>query len=227
MPKNLVHSVHIDVFSDIYRHRVAINERGNPSQMTIPKSVPFIIRFKSKTFKISAAHIKYKLFDNDDYTCRYCGLRATAVDIFRNPPGNNLPGMHFVRFKGRQNRFLTIDHVHPRSKGGPNNFENLQTLCNVCNNARGANEIPGCFYLQSPKCENGYSEKILVTTDGNVFDASVFEINSSYVFCVTQPKITIPVSHEMFEHYRKKVIDIPALKKSRRQLKESIRASKK
>lgn len=33
---------------------------------------------------------------------------------------------------------LTIDHIHPQSKGGGNQFDNLQTLCRKCNTKKGA-----------------------------------------------------------------------------------------
>jgi hypothetical protein len=33
---------------------------------------------------------------------------------------------------------LTIDHIHPRFRGGGNEDENLRTLCRSCNSAKGA-----------------------------------------------------------------------------------------
>ena len=33
---------------------------------------------------------------------------------------------------------LTIDHIHPVSRGGTNDPNNLQTMCRLCNSAKGA-----------------------------------------------------------------------------------------
>jgi hypothetical protein len=35
-------------------------------------------------------------------------------------------------------RGLEIDHVHPRSKGGPDSLDNFQVLCTTCNTRKGA-----------------------------------------------------------------------------------------
>ena len=35
------------------------------------------------------------------------------------------------------NRFLTLDHLHPVSKGGGNRPRNLVTACSTCNSERG------------------------------------------------------------------------------------------
>jgi len=33
---------------------------------------------------------------------------------------------------------LSLDHIHPYSLGGPDTFDNLQTLCRSCNSRKGA-----------------------------------------------------------------------------------------
>lgn len=59
--------------------------------------------------KIAPAKRRY-VYDRDSYMCRRCG---TLDD-------------------------LSIDHIIPRSRGGGNEVENLQTLCRSCNSSKGA-----------------------------------------------------------------------------------------
>lgn len=48
------------------------------------------------------------VFARDDHVCQYCGAVAEC-----------------------------IDHVHPRSKGGPHSWENVVACCRSCNTAKG------------------------------------------------------------------------------------------
>ena len=52
------------------------------------------------------------IYDRDNHTCQYCG----------NWFSNNK---------------LTLDHVIPKSKGGPKSWENLVTSCQKCNQKKG------------------------------------------------------------------------------------------
>jgi 5-methylcytosine-specific restriction endonuclease McrA len=51
-----------------------------------------------------------EVFIRDNYTCQYCG---------------------------RQCGDLTIDHIIPRSRGGPHTWENLVSACKPCNHRKG------------------------------------------------------------------------------------------
>lgn len=53
------------------------------------------------------------LYSRDQYLCAYCG------DEFNN-------------------RDLTMDHVHPKSRGGSNSWTNLVTACRTCNIRKGS-----------------------------------------------------------------------------------------
>lgn len=70
---------------------------------------PSVIRVK-QYFEGRIHTVKYSrenVFKRDDYKCVYCGRRD------------------------RKN--CTLDHVHPRSKGGRDSFENCVTACVECN----------------------------------------------------------------------------------------------
>lgn len=60
------------------------------------------------------ADLRKRVMERDGHTCIRCG--AT--------------------------RGLTLDHIRPWSLGGPDTFENLQTLCRPCNSKKGALVAP-------------------------------------------------------------------------------------
>jgi hypothetical protein len=60
------------------------------------------------------------MYETAGYKCRVCREECPErVDA--------LPG----------EKFLTLDHIIPKSKGGPSAEWNLRVLCNVCNEAKG------------------------------------------------------------------------------------------
>jgi len=88
--------------------------------------VPVMVALKvfvkgRQIFKKFATLTQKNLFVRDDYTCQYCTRHKSE---FR----------HF--------EFLTRDHVLPKSKGGPNTWENLVTTCSTCNNKKGDRTPP-------------------------------------------------------------------------------------
>lgn len=55
--------------------------------------------------------LRFKIFSQDGFTCRYCGRRPPDV-------------------------VLEVDHLHPRSKGGTDDEINLLTSCFDCNRGK-------------------------------------------------------------------------------------------
>lgn len=55
--------------------------------------------------------IRWQVFQRDGWRCVSCGVKATDNDTV----------------------ILHVDHINPRSKGGKNELENYQTLCDKCN----------------------------------------------------------------------------------------------
>jgi 5-methylcytosine-specific restriction endonuclease McrA len=68
------------------------------------------------------------VFARDDWTCQYCGARSN----------------------------LTVDHVIPRSKGGPSSWDNIVASCAPCNRRKG-DALPrqaGMRLLKQPRTPN-------------------------------------------------------------------------
>ena len=69
--------------------------------------------------------LRHEVLRRDGWQCRGCGWS----------PGDPVPRVANGRplYRG-----LEIDHVHPRSLGGPDILDNLQVLCTSCNTRKGA-----------------------------------------------------------------------------------------
>ncbi|MBP5466276.1 MAG: HNH endonuclease [Clostridia bacterium] len=52
--------------------------------------------------------MRFSIYKRDGYRCQHCGRSGRFVD-------------------------LEIDHIIPISKGGKSTYDNLQTLCQRCN----------------------------------------------------------------------------------------------
>jgi hypothetical protein len=75
------------------------------------------------------------ILKRDNYTCQYCGLKT----------------------KNQKN--LTIDHVHPKCKGGDNGWTNLVTACRECNSKKGNSLLKECEFelIKKPKKPKYYA----------------------------------------------------------------------
>lgn len=70
------------------------------------------------------------LFLRDEFQCQYCRETLTIAT-------------------------LTYDHVVPRSRGGPTNWENIVTCCNKCNRKKGQRRLESISDMslrQAPRC---------------------------------------------------------------------------
>jgi len=71
--------------------------------------VPSVIRlrrFVRRPYRQRVAFNRRNVFKRDDHICQYCGARSND---------------------------LTLDHVLPRSRGGPTTWENVVACCKRCN----------------------------------------------------------------------------------------------
>ena len=79
--------------------------------------------------KLPNRHVKFSrknIFERDNFTCQYCGLK---------PPSKR------VALKWMEENSLNLDHIVPRSKGGKTTWLNVVTSCFKCNTKKGNNLI--------------------------------------------------------------------------------------
>jgi 5-methylcytosine-specific restriction endonuclease McrA len=119
----------------ILKNRAEVLEKGDwalhAESLTLDR--PVVIRLLTYVRIPRDAHrrkiTRRAVFARDRWTCQYCGHER----------GN-----------------LTVDHVIPRSKGGPSTWDNIVTCCAPCNRRKGdrlpaqANMVP----VRKPKAPN-------------------------------------------------------------------------
>jgi 5-methylcytosine-specific restriction endonuclease McrA len=78
----------------------------SPTRVVPVPSIIRLRRYVRRPIRQRVAFNRKNVFRRDDHTCQYCGTR-----------GND----------------LTLDHVVPRSRGGPTSWENVVACCRDCN----------------------------------------------------------------------------------------------
>ena len=66
------------------------------------------------------------------FTCVDCKIEGTKWIRTRDAGG----GIHLDLYS-EDDTLMTIDHIIPKSKGGKNHIDNMQTMCKVCNESKG------------------------------------------------------------------------------------------
>ncbi len=105
-----------DAIRGVYTKAFKVIETYDDWKVNSPSTamrVPSIImtsRYVKMTHRVRMTDSN--IFLRDGHRCQYCG-------------------------KTFSDEFLTLDHVHPRSKGGKSTWDNLTSACSPCNNKRG------------------------------------------------------------------------------------------
>lgn len=96
--------------------------------------------------------LAYRILERDNYQCHYCECEVFPAYAGQDP-----------------SKLATIDHKHPRAKGGGNEPENLVAACAACNNAKG--DMLYAVYLWYREMEAlGYDHVAMVDLIGEVED---------------------------------------------------------
>ena len=133
------------------RVRQVIEEGINSRHLTTDEPVIVQLLANVRVPTMALRPTRANILLRDDEMCQYCGKRT---------------------------RDLTLDHVIPRSRGGPSTWENLVACCKGCNGRKGnrlprevnmrlmrqprplAQEYAGIFLLRYPRLREAYDRFI-------------------------------------------------------------------
>lgn len=106
---------------------VVENGRGELRAMNARVPIPSVVRLTQfvKRPRLQKRLTRFEVFNRDRYTCQYCGRETTGI---------------------------TLDHVIPKSRGGPHRWDNVVGCCFACN-LRKAGHTPaeaGMRLLRAP-----------------------------------------------------------------------------
>ena len=93
--------------------------------------------------KVKMSSSRYELWKTKPHKCVCCGLKGQYIAVERN--GFDGDRHHFNMYGVNQQGYevqMTLDHIIPKSKGGPNIIENYQIMCERCNSEKG-NKMSG------------------------------------------------------------------------------------
>jgi len=131
--------------------KVAIIEEEREGREIYPGiPMPSVVRLLE--YRRVPAHLtritRKNFYLRDRYRCQYCGKR----------------------FRGQD---LTLDHIIPKSRGGPDTWENLVSCCKICNQLKD-NRTPaeaGMILLHKPKTLTVHTSKFMMRQVGLEEDA--------------------------------------------------------
>ena len=130
--------------------------------------------------------LRYMTFYQKGCTCVVCGKQGTHFTLDKSC-GEDNDRYHF-NLRADDGTLMTRDHILPKSKGGRDHISNMQTMCTVCNRAKGNTydgEVPEKVRnIVAVNIDN--PEKIMTYEDENF---AIFQL-------LNRSKVTQPVTNK-------------------------------
>lgn len=90
---------------------------------------------------VNMSSLRYRVFVSKGLECTRCGIKGQFFSLERAKK-DETDKYHFNLYAIDEEGnpiLMTKDHIIPKSKGGGNGLENLQTMCVRCNNKKADN----------------------------------------------------------------------------------------
>ena len=88
---------------------------------------------------VKMTSLRYQTFKKS-LMCKCCGLYGTVMLLELPNNGGDICRPHFNLYAEREGVLvqMTKDHIQPKSKGGRDHINNMQTMCSRCNELKGS-----------------------------------------------------------------------------------------
>jgi 5-methylcytosine-specific restriction endonuclease McrA len=93
-----------------------------------------------RRLKVRMNSIRYHLFARSP-VCACCGRVGTVMMLDVHSVMYSRAHFNLYAVEGNKLILMTRDHIVPRSRGGHDVLDNLQTMCTTCNNAKGDKDV--------------------------------------------------------------------------------------
>lgn len=117
--------------------KLTVNEFFNLIEEDILKKNDALIKDESiniDRFKVYKDSWRYRTFYQKGCTCAACGRKGTKFIL--KPDTQNPERAHFNLYSD-DGVLMTKDHIIPICLGGEDSIDNFQTMCQLCNEAKG------------------------------------------------------------------------------------------
>lgn len=124
-----------------------------------PYHPPRFIDLEGFSVNVGSSRMRLFLRDRNKLHCVSCGVKPTHWVLERFPQAKNMkdvPPPHINLYSFVENEhyvhelLFTQDHILPQSTKGSSSLKNLQVMCTVCNNKKGAGIICGEVKMLNP-----------------------------------------------------------------------------
>lgn len=100
-----------------------------------------IFKVGNRNYSVKTSSLRLQVFKRN-LKCAGCDLIGSVFKLQKQVNKDEPPHFNLYAVKNNEGEIelilMTQDHIYPRSKGGKDNLDNLQTMCLECNSKKGS-----------------------------------------------------------------------------------------
>jgi len=104
----------------------------NQSKVNYYRNKKMTVKTDCGSFVTKCVSLRYLCFLRS-LVCSRCGIKGNVIFLEKYPNDTYPHANLYHRSSNGTLTLLTKDHIHPKSQGGLDRMDNLQTMCIVCN----------------------------------------------------------------------------------------------